>query len=386
MGVCPQAFNRQWATGASHRAQAQRSTPTNRIVCSHVGASNHARGCLSLAMHRHYIGSKCHVLIMGVRIDNPCMGLSHNVASARWGHQTMPEVPQRSHASALYRHEMPRAYHGRWLWQPVHGAQPPHSRIVRYSRRPQGRGFIAPHLDFPQLAHALLHGVALELQNMGLSHISRFPASFPTISRNFPQAGKFLAGGRSWPSRRRRWPPDVDHGSHEGQATIESVPRWGHQTMPKVPQRSHASALYRQEMPRAYHGRWLWQPVHGAQPPHSRIVRYSRRPQGRGFIAPHLDFPQLAHALLHGVALELQNMGLSHISRFPASFPTISRNFPQAGKFLAGGRSWPSRRRRWPPDVDHGSHEGQATIGSVPKRGESSMAQHSTQGTAARAT
>ena len=193
MGVCPQAFNRQWATGASHRAQAQRSTPTNRIVCSHVGASNHARGCLSLAMHRHYIGSKCHVLIMGVRIDNPCMGLSHNVASARWGHQTMPEVPQRSHASALYRHEMPRAYHGRWLWQPVHGAQPPHSRIVRYFRRPQGRGFIAPHLDFPQLAHALLHGVALELQNMGLSHLSHFPASFPTISRkqeNFwPVAG-----------------------------------------------------------------------------------------------------------------------------------------------------------------------------------------------------
>lgn len=106
----------------------------------------------------------------------------------------------------------------------------------------------------------------------------------------------------------------------------------------------------------------------------------SQRPQGRGFIAPRPDFPQLAHALLHGVALELQNMGLSHLSysltRFPASFPTISHNFPQAGNFLAGGRNLPDRRRRRLPDVGHGSHEGQATSASVPRWGESSTAQH----------
>lgn len=85
---------------------------------------------LSLAMRRHYIGSKCHVLIMGVRIDSPCMALSHNVTNTRQGHRTMPGIPQLSHASALYRQQMPRAYHGCSRWQPLHGAQSPLSRFA----------------------------------------------------------------------------------------------------------------------------------------------------------------------------------------------------------------------------------------------------------------
>ena len=97
-------------------------------------------GCLGLAMHRHCIGSRCHVLIMGVRVGSPCMELSHDIADIRQGRRTMPGIPQLSHASALCRQQMPRAYHGCSHWQLVHGAQPPFATFACSTRPQRGAG------------------------------------------------------------------------------------------------------------------------------------------------------------------------------------------------------------------------------------------------------
>ena len=179
-------------------------------------------------MHRHCIGSICHVLIMGVRIGNPYMGLSHNVASTRQGHLTMPGILQLSHASALYRQQMPRAYHERSRWQPVHGAQPPRSRLMP---APQGHGAGAP-------CHARIflssptHCCMRLLWSFKTWGSAPFPVA-STYQRRFPHFSastkNFCMRGPLGPAHPRAMTEDVvgcqlvslatDDGMYEGQPT-----------------------------------------------------------------------------------------------------------------------------------------------------------------------
>jgi len=95
----------------------------------------------------------------------------------------MPRVPQLSHASHCIGN---KAACLSWVFASASRARGSVPTFVNHARsaRPQGRG-IEPCPDFLQLAHTLLHEVALELQNMGLSPHSRalnLLASFPTFS------------------------------------------------------------------------------------------------------------------------------------------------------------------------------------------------------------
>ncbi len=144
---------------------------------------------------------------MGVRIGSPYVVLSHNVASTRQGHRTMPGIPQLSHASALYRQQMPRAYHGRSRWQPVHGAQSPHSRLMPAPQGHESGASYHARIFFSSPTHCCMR-LLWSFKTWGSTP---FPmASFPTF---FSKHENFLHAGPTWPhpspggDRGRCWLP-----------------------------------------------------------------------------------------------------------------------------------------------------------------------------------